>query len=254
MTSHARPTVVLLSAPGTLEGIDLGLRRANVRLVRLASVEPRPVDPTVWLRRLTRAPKPDTVVVTSRAAVGAGVRPWRRASGPFPLSLEFWAVGPGTAEALRRAGIRPVHRPRTVGAMAVSKALGRRPARRVVYFRSDFAGPRLARALRGQGHRVVDLVVYRLETPPPLTARTRRELSTAGLLVATSPSGLSGLRRRLDRATFSRLTRTVHLVVLGERSRRAARGHGFRDISVVPSTTAQRFTHHLLRELRNART
>jgi uroporphyrinogen-III synthase len=254
MTSRSPPTVVLLSAPGTLEGIDPLLHRAGARLVRLASLEPRPVDPTRWLERLARAPRPDTVVVTSRTAVGAGVRPWRRASGPFPASLEFWAVGPGTAQALRRAGVRRVHRPRTVGAMAVAKSLGRRLPRRVVYFRSDLAGPRLARTLRGQGHRVVDLVVYRLEAPPPLTARARRELSRADLLVATSPSGLSNLRRRLDRPTFSRLSRTTRLVVLGERSRRAAHGHGFRHTSVAPSTTAQRFTRHLLRELRNART
>jgi uroporphyrinogen-III synthase len=254
MTSRSPPTVVVLSAPGALEGIDPLLRRAGARLVRFTSLEPRPVDPAVWLERLRRLPKPDTVVVTSRTAVGAGVRPWRRASGPFPASLEFWAVGPGTAQALRQTGIRRVHRPLTVGAMAVAKAFGRRPPRRVVYLRSDLAGPRLARALRGQGHRVVDLVVYRLEAPPPLTARARHQLFMADLLVATSPSGLSYLRRRLDRVAFSRLARTTPLVVLGERSRRAARGHGFRRTSVAPSTTAQRFTLHLLRELRNART
>jgi len=254
MTSRSSPTVVVLSAPGTLQGIDSELRRAGVRLVRIASLEPRPVDATIWLERLARAPTPDTVVVTSRTAVGTGVRPWRRAFGPFPALLEFWAAGPGTAQALRRAGIRRVHRPRTVGAMAVAKELDRRPPRRVVYFRSDLAGPRLARTLRGQGHRVVDLVVYRLEAPPPLDARARRELSTADLLVVTSPSGLSDLRRRLDRATFSRLARTTRLVVLGERSRRAAHGHGFRHASVAPWTTEQRFAHHLLRELRNART
>ena len=254
MTARSPPTVVLLSGPGTLERIDPLLRRAGVRLVRLSSLEPRPVDPARWLDRVRRIPGLDTVVVTSRNAVDAGVRPWHRASGPFPASLEFWAVGPGTAQALREVGIRRVHRPRTVGAMALAKAFGRRPHRRVVYLRSDLAGPRLARALRDHGHRVVDLVVYRLEASFPLTARARRQLSSADLLVTTSPSGLSYLRRRLDRMTFSRLARTTPLVVLGERSRRAALGHGFRRTSVAPSTTAQRFTLHLLREIRNART
>ncbi len=255
MTTHAPRTVVLCSAPGTLEGIGPLLRRARVRLVHLVSVEPRPVDPKTWLGRLTRAPTPDTVVVTSRTAVETGVRPWGRAFGHVPGSaLEFWAVGPGTAQALRQMGIRRVHRPRTVGAMAVAQALDRTPSRRVLYFRSDLAGPRLARTLRDQGHRVVDVVAYRLEAPPPLTARARRELSSADLLVVTSPSGLSDLRRRLARPTFSRLSRTVGLVVLGERSRRAAHGHGFRHVSVAPSTTTQRFTRYLLRELHHART
>ncbi|MGA8604925.1 MAG: uroporphyrinogen-III synthase [Thermoplasmata archaeon] len=253
MNSRSSPTIVLVSVPGTLGGIDSILRRAGVRLVRLMSSRPRPVDPTVWLKRLAGSPKPDTVLVTSRAAVAAGVRPWRRAGGPLPATLEFWAVGPGTAQALRRVGIRRVHRPRTVGILAIASSLRRMPTRRVVYFRSDVAGPQLARMLRSQGHRVVDLVVYRLETPPRLTDRARRGLSRAALLVVTSPSGLSNLRSRLGRTTFSRLSRTARLVVLGERSRRAARGHGFRHVSVAPSTTAQRFTRHLLRELRNAR-
>jgi uroporphyrinogen-III synthase len=253
MTSRPAPTVVIVSAPGTLEGVDPLLRRAGVRPVRLVSALPRAVDPADWLGELVRAPMPDTVVVSSRAAVEAGLGPWRRAQGPFGASLEFWAVGPGTARALRRAGVRRVRRPRTVSARGLASSLRRRRPRRVVYFRSDAAGSQLARTLRGQGHRVLDLVVYRLEPPRRLTARARRDLSRADLLVVTSPSGLSALRGRLDRSTFSHLARKVPLVVLGERSRRAARGHGFRRSSVAPSTTAQRFTRHLLRELRNAR-
>ena len=254
MTAPPTPTIVLLSAPDTLSGIDPLLRKAGARLVRLTSLEPRPIDPARWLERLQHAPLPDTVVVTSRAAVGAGVEPWQRVAGPFPKSLEFWAVGPRTAQALRRVGVRRVHRPRSVSTQAVTRALGRKSRRTVVYLRSDSAGNDVARALRGRGHRVLDLVVYRLEPAARLTDEAVRELSGADLLVATSPSGLSNLRRQLDRPTFTRISRTSHLVVLGERSRRAARGHGFRHTSVAPSTTAQRFTRHLLRELRDART
>jgi uroporphyrinogen-III synthase len=247
-------TVVVLSGPRTLVGIDRRLKRAAVRSVRIPSVEPEAVDPALWLGRLARAPVLDTVVVTSRAGVEAGVRAWRQAVGRLPASLEFWAVGPGTAAALRRAGIRRVRLPRSANALAVARSLGRSPSRSVVYFRSAAAGPGLARTLRERGHRVTDLVVYRLETLPPLRAPARRALSSADLLVVTSPSGVAELRRRLDPPAFSRLARTCPLVVLGERSRRAARRHGFRRISVAPATTAQRFTRHLLRELRHAGT
>jgi uroporphyrinogen-III synthase len=254
MSPHLPPTIVLFSVPGTLEGIDPLLRRARVRLIRIASIEPRPVDPAIWQKRLGSFTNPDTVVVTSRTAVAAGVRPWRRAARPRPATLEFWAAGPGTAEALRRVGIRQVHRPPTTGALAVAKALRRTVPRKVLYFRSDLAGPRLAQALRADGHRVLDVVVYRSEASPRLTARARRHLSAADLLIVTSPSGLSILRRQLGPRAFSRASRTARLVVLGERSRRAAGGHGFRQVSVAPSTTAQRFTRHLLRELLDART
>lgn len=253
MTSHRSPTVVLVSVPGTLRGVDPLLRVAGVRPVRIVASEPRPVRPAVWLARISRAPAPDTIVVTSREAVNAGVRPWRRARGRLPSPLEVWAVGPETAKALRHSGVLRVYRPPTVGASALPSSLSREPPRTIVYLRSDVAGPGLARALRSQGHHVVDLVVYRLSSPPPLTPRARADLLRADLLVVTSPSGLSNLRGRLGAAAFARLARSVPLVVLGERSRRAARGQGFRRTSVAPAPTAQRFTRHLLRELRHAR-
>ncbi|MGI0130129.1 MAG: uroporphyrinogen-III synthase [Thermoplasmata archaeon] len=253
MASRSVPTVLLFSASRTLAEVDPLLRRAGARLIRVASVEPRPVDPARWLEAIARGPVPDIVVVTSRAAVTAGVIPWRRKSGPFPPTTEFWAVGPGTAHALRQAGMARVHRPRTPGATAIAQALRRQAPQRVVYLRSDVAGPGLARALRAHRHRVIDPIVYRLETPPRLTTRARRDLAAADVLVVTSPSALADLRRRSGPRMFARLTRSTRLVVLGTRSLRAARGHGFRGASLIPPTTAQRFTRRLLRELRDAR-
>lgn len=248
--AHPR-TVALLSAPGTLEGIDAPLERAGVRLVRLAVVRAEAVDPKRWLTRLARASKLDTAVVTSRHGVSYGIEPWRQSLGTFPTSLEFWGVGPGTAHALRRAGARRVHRPSVASASALGRALERRPPRTVVCFRSNAAGPRLARSLRDQGHHVIDLVVYRIVPPLRLDAAARRALERAELLVATSPSALAGLQRPVDRRTFVRLTRTARLVVLGDRSREAAQRLGFRNVTVAAPTTAQRFTRYLLRELRD---
>ncbi|MFZ1023803.1 MAG: uroporphyrinogen-III synthase [Thermoplasmata archaeon] len=252
MARRRVPLVVLFSAPGTLAHIDRPLLRAGVRFARITSIQTRPIAPTHWLKRITRAPKPNTVVVTSRIAVCAGIRPWRRAIGRFPRPLEFWAVGPGTAHALREARIHQVHRPPTVAASAVAQALGRRAGRTIVYFRSDAAGPRLARVLRDQGHSVVDVAVYRLETSPRLTRHALQTLAKAELLIVTSPSALAHLRHSFDRRAFVRLAQTVRLVVLGDHSRRAARKIGFRRVAVAPSTTAQRFTRYLLRELRDA--
>lgn len=249
---NLRPTVVLVSAPGTLKGVDARLRRAGIRTVRLRAIEPRAIRPEVWLPALLRRPIPDTVVVTSRAAVTAGVQPWLRAVGPRAHRVDFWAVGPRTASALREAGVHRVRRPSTVGSSGIVRALGSRSSRRILYFRSDRAGPGLARDLHRRGHRVLDRVVYRLGTPRPIPVRDRGILTRATLLVATSPSGLEALRPRMGRVAFSRVARNIPLVVLGNRSRRAALGLGFRAVSVAPSTTAQRFTYYLLQELRHA--
>ncbi|MGA7924221.1 MAG: uroporphyrinogen-III synthase [Thermoplasmata archaeon] len=251
MPRRVAPTIVLLTAPGTLREIDAPLQKAGVRVVRLEAVRPRPVDPRRWLPRVLRVTSPDTVVVTSRAGVDMGIRPWRSERVP-PSGLEFWAVGPGTALALRTAGIRGIHRPAAAGASNIAKALRKTKRRRILYFRSSAAGPRLADRLRADGHRVQDAIVYRLVAPRALTAEERQEIARADLLVISSPSALSLLRRRLDSPTFSRLSERARVVVLGERSQRAAHGHGFQHVSVAPSTTAQRFTRHLLQELRDA--
>lgn len=193
------------------------------------------------------------MVVTSREAVEFGVRPWLRHSGVDPKKLEFWAVGPATARALRSAGIRRVQSPKAVGSHGLAQTLGPASPRSVIYFRSDAAGPRLARALRSKRHRVTDVVVYRMVSAPPLKLEEQRALRSADVLVVSSPSGLSELHRRIARAKFSDLAKRTPLVVLGALSLRAARAHGFRHVSVAPSTTAQPFTRFLLRELDHAR-
>jgi uroporphyrinogen-III synthase len=246
------PTVALLAERHSLREVDRRLRATGVHLLRLPSLENRPVAPSRWIGRLRRAPPPDTVVVSSRAAVEAGLAPWRTLAGPLPRGLEFWAVGPATARALRAFGARRVRVPSRVGGVALAAALGRGRPRRIVYLRSDLAGAELADRLRGRGHTVLDLVVYRTRPPPRPSPRSRARLRRAALYVATSPTGAEELRRLLGRE-FARRARTVPLVVLGERSRAAARRLGFRRISVAPCPAAQPFTRHLLRELAHVR-
>lgn len=254
MDSRLPVTVVLLSGTDTLKGIDPLLKRAGIRLVRIPLLTHLPVDPRAWFPRLEGASRPDAVILTSRAAVSMGFEPWYKTLGNHRGAVEFWAVGPETARGLREARARPVRRPGRIGARGIVRAFRRRPPQEILYFRSDRAGPGLARELRILGHRVRDLIVYKVREVPKLDSRARRDLRRARVLIATSPSALSGLRHGLDAPTFLQLRRRVRLVVLGERSRNAARGHGFREISVLRPTSAQGFTRHLLRELRDAST
>ncbi len=245
-SSVAAGTIALLATPGALAGIDARLARARIRLVRIPSAEPRPVPPSRWLGRLLRAAAPDTIVVTSRNAVPAGVAPWLRSAAPRATRLEYWAAGPATARALKSLGIRRVRTARALGGAPLGRAIAPGPRRTVLYLRSDRAGPDLARRLRRRGHRVLEVVVYRTARAPPLSARARREIFSAGLLVVTSPSGLDGLVRRLAARDRVRLRRSARLVVLGARSRSAARSHRFLSVSVAPSADPVRFTRYLL--------
>jgi uroporphyrinogen-III synthase len=248
--SRATGTVALLSAPGTLAAIDPLLRRAGVRLLRITTFSPVPTDSRRWVPRVHRAPPPDTIVATSRTGVGAGVAPWLLSGGKVRAAIEFWAVGPGTARALRSLGISGVKAPRQAGTAALGTALDRPAPRQILYFRSQTAGSTFARALRRRGHRVTEVTAYRLAPTTRISPTAHRKLARAKVWIVTSPSSLRALRDALTPSWYARHLGTAHLVVLGERSRREAAAQGFQHISVAPSATPGRFTRHLLRELR----
>jgi uroporphyrinogen-III synthase len=112
------------------------------------------------------------------------------------------------------------------------RLLARERPRRIVYPRSDQAGSALGRRLRGQGHEVLDLIAYR--TGPPLNpARHRPRFAGPCTIIVTSPSAVSNLRRELSPLGFQKLRSTAYALVLGVRTARAMRGHGFRDVHVL---------------------
>jgi uroporphyrinogen-III synthase len=251
--ARAHGTVALLSAPGTLAGVDRLLHRAGVDLLRIETLSAVATDPRRWRGRVRRAPPPDTVIATSRAGVTTGVAPWLRSEGANRPSIEYWAVGPRTAQSLRLLGLRRVRSPRRPGTPALTDALERTVPRTILYFRSSTAGPTFAQALRRRGHRVTEVTSYRLATTAALTLPTRRALALATVWVATSPSSLRALRSGLSPSWYARRVASVRLVVLGERWRQEAAAHGFRHISVAVRPTPIPFTRHLLRELRAGR-
>lgn len=124
----------------------------------------------------------DWVVFTSRNAVdaifdalalrGGGLESF----GPAKLC----AVGPRTAEALRRRGARVDLEPERGHRDALAEALLaaiREPSRaRVLFPRSSIAPATLAEALRGRGVRVDDVVAYENHPPSPEQAEALRAL------------------------------------------------------------------------------
>lgn len=243
----AGTTVVLLSSAGTLDGLGRELRRRGRRLVRLQTIRAVPRPPADWRRRLARYRSWDTLALTSAEAARLFVRavPASRLG-----SRELWSIGPATARALGRCPNR--RRPRVATSASLRRALRGR-ARRIVYPRSDRAGPGFARALRSDGHRVLDLVLYELRASPGLTPVGRAALAKASMLIVTSPSALSAGERAMGRTLAQRLRTQALLVTLGPRTRAAARARGYRRIALVPPAPVQRFTSDLLLAARHAR-
>lgn len=240
-------SIVLVGAADTLPGLEQQLRRKRAMLRRVVVLRSIPLT-AASLRRITgRMGRFDTLVVTSRAAARTFLaEPNVRGHLGRMSGIEVLAVGPGSANALRRVGLAPAWVAEGGGRAAVeSHLLAVRP-RRILYPRSARAGSGLAEALRRQGHSVFDPVVYRLGRPRPIRAGEARLIFHADILVVASPSALSHLRAGLGQDRFRRLRSRAGLVVLGDRSARAARGHGFRAVQVAPTTAEQAFTRFLL--------
>ena len=244
--------VALVGARGSLVDLGRRLARRGWQPVRVAAVRTEPVRVRFRPRWLGRQPPADLWIVTSRAVVTTFLRhhaTWVRRLRRVPWVA---AVGPETALALRRTGIRNVGLVARGGSDDLLARLGPIAGVRVLYLRSDRAGPALARRLRAGGARVVDRVVYRTR-PGPRLARGRRErIGSIPVWVVTSPSALAGLRYMLGRPTFDRYRGEVRAFAFGERTARSLRTSGVRQVRTPNESTEEGFTRLLEKALGDA--
>lgn len=248
-----RPRILLAASDRALSEIDRDLG-GSTDFRRWVMVRWRPVDPGRLQRRLARMRPVDGVILTSPAAVESFLAPVLSRAWPAHWrGIRYWASGPATARALRRQGGPRAAVGSPEGSEGVYRALARGPPLRLLYPRSDRAGPELARRLRRHGHRIVEVVAYRHERPGRANERDRRWAQRADLIVVTSPSAWDGLRRALGRSGIEALRRSARWVALGPTTARCLRAAGIRAPSVAPGSSAQRFTPFLLGRLADDR-
>ncbi len=244
--------IALIASPGSLVALERRLARRGWRPVRLRAIWTEPVSvgsvPS-WLRE---RPPGDLWIVTSRAVVTtflAAHPEWMRRLRTMP---ELIAVGPESARALRGAGVPHIARVGRGGATALLAGVGPVRGRRVVYLRSDRAGPDLARRLRARGARVVDRIVYRTREAAPLPRRRRESVGSIPVWIVTSPSALVGFRRMVGRAVFLRYRGTVRGYAMGARTARAMRASGIRRVDSPKESSEEGFTKLLEKSLGDA--
>lgn len=118
------------------------------------------------------------LVITSANGAEAFRRRLAARETELPSTLRIGAVGPETAAALTRGGIRVDHVPTQFLTSAIAAGLGDVTGRLVVLARSDAATPDLAQDLRRRGARVEEIVAYRtLEGPPESRDPLHRAIS-----------------------------------------------------------------------------
>jgi uroporphyrinogen-III synthase len=203
-----------------------------------------PPDGGVALRSALSEPW-DWVVVTSpngarRAVAAAG----GRASA---LSLAWAVVGPGTAEALLAAGVRPALVPERFVAEGLLEAFPPPPVEgsgRVLLAQAEAARPVLAEGLRERGWEVTSVVAYRTVEVHPTEDQVASTLD-ADAVAFTSASTVRGFAGALD------LDRPIPPVVaIGPVTADAARALGLDVAAVAEPHTLEGVVDALSRLLR----
>ncbi|MCI0432113.1 MAG: uroporphyrinogen-III synthase [Gemmatimonadetes bacterium] len=196
-----------------------------------------PESPTALDDALRRLTGHDWVLFTSANGVEAS---FARAEA-LGLDTDDWgrvrvaAVGPATAGALARWGVRTRAIPDEHRAERVVDVLGGLPGARVLLLRGDLAGSDLPRALEARGARVHDVVAYRTLPAPP-DARAAQQVSGADVVTFTSASTVRGLAVVLGPSWRDTLAGRV-IASIGPATSAAAREMGLRvDVEAVPHT------------------
>jgi uroporphyrinogen III methyltransferase/synthase len=233
-------TIVVTRSRAQAASFSSPLRRAGARVIEAPAIALAP--PRSWRRAdqaVGRLPSYQMVIFTSVNAVarfaarlrrhGKGMRALRR--------IEVVAIGPATAAALGREGVRVAAHPERYRAEGLVRALGRRrlEGRRILLPRAAVARDLLVVALRRRGARVDVAPVYRTVAVSTGLRQVRAALRSErlDLLTFASSSAVEAFAGRFGAADRLRLRR-VPVAVLGPITARTARRHGFR-VAVRPA-------------------
>lgn len=234
--------IALLAAPGSLPGLEQKLSERGWTVVRFDAIRTEPARIRSDPRWLCRDPPAAIWVVTSRAVVRTISEAHPDWWEPLHRIPNVVSIGDGTTRALRDAGVQVTITVAGTGSKGVLGAVGRPTGRRVLYLRSDRAGPGLARALRQRGARVIDRVLYRTREAGRLPAAAGRRLGSIPVWVVSSPSAFSGFRRAIGPANYRTFAPRARSFALGPRTARALRRAGLGRVAVPKQSTEEGFT------------
>jgi len=222
---------------------DLGADARSLPVIRLLPPENwGPLD-----RALDHPEAYDWAVFTSASGVRFVLERMReRGLPPAHLGrVRLSAVGPATARALERAGLRVEAVPQRFLTTAIADALGEVAGRSVLLLRADIASPDLPRLLQERGARVETLAVYRTRPADLPPERVRSALEGADAVLLASPSAVRALADLARRAGIPLESLPARLVCIGPVTARAVE-----DLGLTPHIVADEHTEEgLLRAL-----
>lgn len=202
-----------------------------------------PVDCEPFDAALRTLAEFDWLLFTSQNAVRA-VEERRRALGLDSCgsvrTLRIGAVGPATAEAMKKFGLRAAHVAKSHRGLALAEELGEQlRARRVLLPRSNRASPDLPEALRRLGASVTEVIAY--QTLPAGVAqdgkRGKAERVEADAILFFSPSAVEQMAEIYGRDCLVEMRELTVFAAIGPVTAAALRDIGIERVPVAPDTT-----------------
>ncbi len=152
------------------------------------------------------------------------------------------AIGPATAEAAEKEGLRVHYVAKQFRGEALARELGQQLAgKRVLLPRSDRARPDLPAALRAQGAEIVDVVAYHTGVPEKYERGVADAVRDGAVDVVTflSPSAFHHLVEELGEESLRRFASRMTLAAIGPVTSAAIRAAGLRvGIEAAQATSA----------------
>ena len=244
-------TVVVTRAGERARGLVDALERAGARALELPLT--RQVDPAdggVALRAAAAAVRDnDWVVVTSVTAVDRFLGALRdaRALG----GVQVAAVGPATADALRRSGVEPDLVPAEHSARGLVEVFpdpGRLGSRRILFPCADLAPGTIPEGLAEKGWDVHRVEAYRTVARAAPEPALLEQVAAADAVTFTATSSVQAFMA-LRTAVGHPVTPPAHVVCIGPTTAAAARAAGLDGVHEAWGASAQGIVDELIGEL-----
>jgi hydroxymethylbilane synthase len=237
---RSRPRVLVARPADRAGTLVAALDAAGIGAVHVPAIEIVPTPAGGELDRAIWETEPATVIVVTSANAAHGVLASIARAAGEPLMYRWAAVGPASAEALRKAGIEDIFVPSepTAAALADELHLDRRD--HVLLPRADIADPILPAALRARGVRVTEAIAYETREAPDASIPTLAAALAGGpvdALVLTSGSTARGLVALAADADRPRILATP-VVASGSTTADACREAGFTTVLRAPAPDA----------------
>ncbi|MBI4375641.1 MAG: uroporphyrinogen-III synthase [Elusimicrobia bacterium] len=236
----SRPVVVLTQPRRRSLRMAEPLARAGARLVFAPMIRIAPPRSYAALdRAIKNLGRYDALVFASQNSVEFFLRRWRKMGRPA-LPDALFAVGPGTARAMRSHALGRAVIPKTFRAEQLARLILRAGARRVLLPRAREGREELPRVLRSHRVSVAAVEAYQtLPDPtglPKLKAAAKNEITVVAF---TSGSAVKSLFSQLGSARCRRMFRHAKAASIGPVTSAELRLRGVRRIIEAPEATLE---------------